>query len=84
MKLINLTFALCCLKSDYLMFAEIALFVQLFKLFNPEHLPSAFCSIQISTPFPPKRRAWEEWSRNLNTAEGRGKMFRIGEKIKDV
>ena len=23
-----------------------------------------------------KRGAWEEWSKNLNTTEGRGKMFR--------
>ena len=26
--------------------------------------------------------AWEEWSRNLNTAEGRGKMFRVAKQMR--
>ena len=29
-----------------------------------------------------KSEAWAEWSRNLNTAEGRGKMFRIAKQMR--
>ena len=29
-----------------------------------------------------KRGAWEEWSRNLNTAEGWGKMFRVAKQMR--
>ncbi len=29
-----------------------------------------------------KRRAWEEWSRDLNTSEGKNKMFRIAKQMK--
>ena len=29
-----------------------------------------------------KRGAWEEWSKNLNTAEGRGKMFRVAKQMR--
>ena len=28
-----------------------------------------------------EREEWEEWSRNLNTTEGRGKMFRIAKQM---
>ena len=30
-----------------------------------------------------KRGVWEEWSRSLNTAEGRGKMFRIAKQMRN-
>ena len=29
-----------------------------------------------------KRQAWEQWSQNINTAEGRKKMFRIAKQVK--
>ena len=31
-----------------------------------------------------KRGAWEEWSKNLNTAEGRGKMFRVAKQMRKM
>ena len=29
-----------------------------------------------------KREAWEKWSRNMNSPEGRGKMFRIAKQMR--